>query len=346
MTISKNGGSFASPAGAVTEIGNGWYKVAGNATDSATLGVLILHATATGADPCDDRYYVTTIDPQGSYINANVTLWRGTQPGNVDSNSYLPANVAAVNGNLTRASTFATDLDNGRVAAIQAKTDNLPSDPADASDITSSFSSISSALTTIAGYIDTEVAAIKAKTDNLPADPADASDITASFASIASTLTTIAEYIDTEVAAIKAKTDNLPADPADASDISTLIAAVQTKLGTPAGASISADIAAAKADTAAILVDTGTDGVVVASASKSGYALSATGLDALSIAGPSGPATTFRQMVVQLWKRFFGKVEYDKENGTIKTYEDDTVITTQTATTEEGTGNQSQGAAS
>lgn len=58
------------------------------------------------------------------------------------------------------------------VAAIKAKTDNLPTDPADASDIAASFSSISSTLSTIASYIDTEVAAIKAKTDNLPASPA------------------------------------------------------------------------------------------------------------------------------------------------------------------------------
>lgn len=51
------------------------------------------------------------------------------------------------------------------VAAIKAKTDNLPSDPADASDIAASFSAVSGTLATIAGYIDTEVAAIKAKTD-------------------------------------------------------------------------------------------------------------------------------------------------------------------------------------
>ncbi len=63
------------------------------------------------------------------------------------------------------------------VAAIKAKTDNLPSDPADASDIAASFSAIASTLGTIASYIDTEVAAIKAKTDNLPAAPAAVGDI-------------------------------------------------------------------------------------------------------------------------------------------------------------------------
>lgn len=45
------------------------------------------------------------------------------------------------------------------------------------------------------------------------------------------------------------------------------------RLGAPAGASVSADVAAVKSDTAAILVDTGTDGVVVAAGSKTGYSL-------------------------------------------------------------------------
>lgn len=63
VTISKNGGSFASPAGAIVEIGNGWYKIAGNSTDSDTLGPLILHATGAGADPCDDRFDVVAYSP-------------------------------------------------------------------------------------------------------------------------------------------------------------------------------------------------------------------------------------------------------------------------------------------
>jgi len=53
VTISKNGAAFGAPAGAVTEIANGWYQVAGNATDTNTLGDILLHATAASADPCD-----------------------------------------------------------------------------------------------------------------------------------------------------------------------------------------------------------------------------------------------------------------------------------------------------
>lgn len=64
VTLSKAGAAFASASGAVTEIGSGWYKVAGNTTDSNTHGPLILHATATGADPTDALYEVVAYDPQ------------------------------------------------------------------------------------------------------------------------------------------------------------------------------------------------------------------------------------------------------------------------------------------
>lgn len=63
VVISKDGGAFASPSGAVTEIGNGWYKIAGNATDRNTLGELLVHATATGADPWDEKYVIVAFDP-------------------------------------------------------------------------------------------------------------------------------------------------------------------------------------------------------------------------------------------------------------------------------------------
>jgi hypothetical protein len=68
VRLSKNGGAFSgsAPSGDVTEIANGWYQVAGNATDSDTAGPLVLHATATGADPCDEVFDVQTNDPDGT----------------------------------------------------------------------------------------------------------------------------------------------------------------------------------------------------------------------------------------------------------------------------------------
>lgn len=59
VTISKNGAAFAVPQGAISEIANGWYQVAGDVDDSDTLGPLILHATAGGADPTDALFNVT-----------------------------------------------------------------------------------------------------------------------------------------------------------------------------------------------------------------------------------------------------------------------------------------------
>jgi hypothetical protein len=63
VTLSKNCAAFGAASGAVTEISSGWYKLAANATDMNTLGALLLHATATNADPLDDRHEVVAFDP-------------------------------------------------------------------------------------------------------------------------------------------------------------------------------------------------------------------------------------------------------------------------------------------
>ena len=65
------------------------------------------------------------------------------------------------------------------VDAIKLKTDNLPSDPADASDIASSFTTVNTKLDTIDDFLDTEIAAIKTKTDQLTFTTANKVDSTA-----------------------------------------------------------------------------------------------------------------------------------------------------------------------
>ncbi len=129
----------------------------------------------------------------------------GTFGGWVQSGLASASALATVSGKIDTID----DLIDTEVAAIKAKTDNLPADPADASDIAAAFSTVNTKLDAIDDFIDTEVAAIKAKTDNLPADPADASDVAASFSTVNSTLATLAGYVDTEVAAIKVVTDRL-----------------------------------------------------------------------------------------------------------------------------------------
>lgn len=121
------------------------------------------------------------------------------------------------------------------VDAIKAKTDNLPDDPADDSDIDSQLSAI-------AGYVDTEVAAILADTDEMQTD-----DIPSTLATVdgkidtvdgivddilVDTGTTLDDFIDTEIAVIKAKTDNLPVDPADDSDIDSQLSNITGKVDT------------------------------------------------------------------------------------------------------------------
>lgn len=68
VTISKNGSAFAVAGGAVTAIGNGWYKLTPTAVDTGTAGSLLLHASATGADPCDILHEVVNlpVNPIGS----------------------------------------------------------------------------------------------------------------------------------------------------------------------------------------------------------------------------------------------------------------------------------------
>ncbi len=51
VTIAKNGGSFISPSGAVTEIGKGRYTLAANAIDDNTLGTLSVDVVASLANP-------------------------------------------------------------------------------------------------------------------------------------------------------------------------------------------------------------------------------------------------------------------------------------------------------
>jgi hypothetical protein len=62
VTISKAGAAFAGAAGAVTEIGLGWYKFVFAAADLDTLGCLAVNVTGTGADAIMTSHQVTLLD--------------------------------------------------------------------------------------------------------------------------------------------------------------------------------------------------------------------------------------------------------------------------------------------
>lgn len=159
VTLSKSGSAFAAPAGAVTEIANGWYKVAANATDTNTLGPLILHATGTAADPVDVEYAVVAYDVQDAvrlglsavpnaaaganggfpilssggttlaYTVTTVSTVNGLAADSVNASALAASAVAEIQTGLFLSASYAAP-DNAGIAAIKAKTDNLPASPA------------------------------------------------------------------------------------------------------------------------------------------------------------------------------------------------------------------------
>jgi hypothetical protein len=150
--------------------------------------------------------------------------WATTLPGAYGAGTA--GKIVGDNINATVSSRLAsasyTAPDNAGITAIKAKTDNLPTDPADQSAveaaITAAASSLAtaSALSTVSGLVDdleTRLTATRAGyLDNLSAGAV------ATQASVH----TIDDYLDTEIAAIKAQTDLIPASPAAVGSAMTL----------------------------------------------------------------------------------------------------------------------------
>lgn len=114
-----------------------------------------------------------------------------------------------------------TEADVKAVAdAIKAKTDNLPSDPADESLLEAAVTAATSGLATGA-----DVLAVKAKTDNLPSDPADQSLVEAAIAAAQAALEAAIAGVSVDLTPVLDAVDD-----------------VDTKLGTPV-TTIAGDIA-------------------------------------------------------------------------------------------------------
>lgn len=116
VTLSKNGASFAAASGAVSEIGNGWYQVAGNATDTNTVGKLTLHATGSGAinfdaivglvvpwNPLDGVRQGMTALPNVASGSAGAIPTTGTGANQISvSGGVVSANTTQIGGLATR----------------------------------------------------------------------------------------------------------------------------------------------------------------------------------------------------------------------------------------------------
>jgi hypothetical protein len=180
----------------------------------------------------------------------------------------------------TQLSTIDDFLDT-EVAAIKTKTDFLPSATAGAAgglliaganaattvNITGSLSgsvgsvtgAVGSVTGNVGGNVVGSVASVVGAVGSVTGLTASNLDATISSRASGANLATVAGYLDTEILQIMAKTDLIPAAPASAGDVSTVgtaVAAVSTKLGVPAGASVSADVAAVKADTGVVKAKT------------------------------------------------------------------------------------------
>jgi hypothetical protein len=111
VVISKNGGAFASPAGTVTEIGNGVYKLAPTSADTNTLGTLWVHATALLTPPASAP-----------------TLATATTGGTVAAGTYLVAYSFTSAAGETTISPTASITTTGTTSTITVTTASLPGD--------------------------------------------------------------------------------------------------------------------------------------------------------------------------------------------------------------------------
>lgn len=283
IKISKAGGAFADPnAGAsnATEVSNGWYKFALDATDTNTLGDLVVRGTAAS---CDDSEQVMqlvkatngglTALPDAAAEAAGGLYTRGTGAGQINqpANGMIDANVVR---NAGTAITAASGIQEVKVASIAANAITATAIAADAitdakvaSDVTiaSVTGAVGSVTGNVGGNVTGSVGSVAAggiTSSSFAAGAIDnaaiATDAIGSAELAASAVTEIQSGLatasalsttDGKVDAIKAKTDNLPSDPADASDVAAAITAVQnhgdTYWLTATGFSTSADITGA-----------------------------------------------------------------------------------------------------
>jgi hypothetical protein len=145
-------------------------------------------------------------------VNADVTHWRGTQPGNLDANGFVPANAAAVNGNTTRANVLSAWLDGNRLdvatstLATATAVDALPTAAeiwANATrTLTSGANIVLAKGTGVTGFNDLDAAGVRAAVGLVSAD------LDAQLANITEDVEFLAP-VNGLATAIKAKTDQL-----------------------------------------------------------------------------------------------------------------------------------------
>ena len=149
----------------------------------------------------------------------------------------IPVHITTEGGYLDAQVSTRAPESGGNVAAIKAKTDNLPASPAavgSAMTLTSAYDAAKNAAPETGGNL----AAVKAKTDNLPSDPASNTQVNTRLATSGYTTPDNAG-----IAAIKVKTDNLPAAPAIEGNVQGHVAAALAAYDPPTKAEMVAAVA-------------------------------------------------------------------------------------------------------
>ena len=252
-----------------------------------------------------------------------------------------------------------------QLSGINSKTTNLPSDPADQSLVVAATTAIydrlgapagASIAADIAGIsggldaagvraavglgsadLDTQLGAISTKTTNLPAAPASTTNITAGTITTVTNLTNAPTNGDlTATMKTSVTTAATAATPTIAGYTGNTPQTGDSyvRLGAPAGASVSADVAG-------VASTIGAAGAGLTGIPRSGYKLASDGLDSIDASEPSGVPTTFPKKMMAIYMRWFRKVT--KTSTQIKTHAADntTVVMTQ-AISDDGT-TQTQG---
>jgi len=166
IRLSKNGGNFAQTAdsGGATHDENGWYLITLHTDDTDTLGRLDIAISETGALPVWREYMVLPAVVYNSLVAGSDYLQvDAVQVEGSDATDQINAQCDTAISDASLATAAAVSTVDTVVDAIKTKTDNLPADPADDSDIDSQ-------LAAIAAYLDTEIAAILADTNELQTD--------------------------------------------------------------------------------------------------------------------------------------------------------------------------------
>lgn len=226
LSISKNGGTLTALAAAatLTHVANGQYTLVLTTGNTDTLGVLQITCNkSTYQMRVVERHIVPaniydSIVLGSDLLDISAVQWLGaaiatpSTAGLPDVNAKQAGGVAWASGAITAAAIGADAITAAKIAdgAIDAAT----------------FA---------AGAINAAAIGADAITDAKVA-----SDVT--IASVTGSVGSVVGMAASDVAAIKAKTDNLPSDPADQSLVIAATDAVMTRLGTPAGASVSADV--------------------------------------------------------------------------------------------------------